>query len=114
MKHINAYRRHQHIISQLDELSEYLQEFFDMFNITESTLISITDRPQRNTWTIDYITHTLCVFTGNLTDEKRVFNHLKMLEPQLSKRMGMSMVDDRNLSISKLKAVFGVGIKIID
>jgi len=97
------------MISKLDELSEYLQEFFDEFSIRESTAIDITERyHKKQTWDIDYISHTLRIFSGGKIFQSQLIRELIKIKPLLCKRMGT------DLKIGQLKTWYGAAIKIID
>jgi len=84
MKHIKEYNTH---ISKVEELSEYLQEFFDDFNITEVDPNLYED--VYPSWEI-YEDKIYITFNRTTYDSKIKY-HLDKILPNIEKRMNCNI-----------------------
>jgi len=85
MKHI---RRYDKIDSKIEELSEYLQEFFDKHNITQ--VIDESKAPSTDFYWIMYPTYiSICGKTNGIPfyESYHIYKDLLNLKSQLEKRL---------------------------
>lgn len=91
MKHIRQYDK---VDPKIEELSDYLQEFFDKHRITQ--VIDESKAPTSHFYWILYPTYiTICGKTNGIPfyDQYHLYKDLVKLKPYLEKRL------DRNINI---------------